>query len=111
MRLPQRLAEEALRGLRIPLSREQEVDGLAAAVDRAIQIHPAARHPDVGLVHPPRAVALPQMRPDPLLELRRIGLDPPEDGGVVDLDAAVSEHQLEVTVADREHEIPADRPE
>lgn len=33
MRLPQRLAEEALRGRRVPPGREQEVDRLAAAVD------------------------------------------------------------------------------
>jgi hypothetical protein len=41
MRLRQRLAEEALRGLGVPLGREQEVDGLAAAVDRTLQVHPA----------------------------------------------------------------------
>src|SRR4051794_5578939 len=53
MRLPQRFAEEPLRRLRIPLGREQEVDGLAAAVDRPIQVGPAALHLDVGLIHAP----------------------------------------------------------
>src|SRR5215212_8790861 len=51
------------------------------------------------------------MRPDPLLQLRRISLDPAEDGRVIDRDAAVLEHEREVAVADREHQIPAHRPE
>jgi transposase len=48
----------------------------------------------LGLVHPPRAAAPPQARPDPLLQLRGVGLDPAEDGGVVHVHAAVGEHQL-----------------
>src|SRR5690348_9339144 len=51
------------------------------------------------------------MRPDPLLQLRRVGLDPAEDGRVVDRDAAVLQHELEIAVADREHQIPAHGPE
>jgi hypothetical protein len=51
------------------------------------------------------------VRPDPLLQLRRIGLDPTENRGVVNPHAAVGEHQLEITIADREHQVPADRPE
>src|SRR3712207_9392334 len=51
------------------------------------------------------------MRPQPLLKLRRIRLDPAVNGRVVNQDAAVSEHQLEVAVADREPQVPAHRPE
>ena len=40
-----------------------------------------------------------------------IGLNPAENRGVVDLDAAIQQHQLEITVADREHPIPSDRPQ
>src|SRR3954447_20196876 len=98
VRLPQRLAEEALRGRRVPLGREQEVDRLAAAVDRAIEVGPAALHLHIRLVDPPRAVARTQVWPDPLLQLWRISLDPSEDRGVVDPDAAVGEHQLEIAV-------------
>src|SRR3954453_16774972 len=47
-------------------------------------------------VHPPRAVGPPQMRPDPLLQLSRIGLDTAEDGGVSIRDAAVLQHEREV---------------
>src|SRR4051794_3027130 len=51
------------------------------------------------------------MRPDPLRQLGCISLDPTKDGGVVDRDAAVLQHELEIAVADREHQIPAHRPE
>src|SRR4051794_27407301 len=51
------------------------------------------------------------MRPDALLQLGRVGLDPAEDGRVVDRDATVLQHELEIAVADREHQIPAYRPE
>jgi hypothetical protein len=38
-------------------------------------------------------------------------LDPPEDGGVIHLHAAVLQHELEIAVADREHQIPSDHPQ
>src|SRR5215210_9560604 len=51
------------------------------------------------------------MGPDPLLQLRRINLDPTEEGRVVDRDPTVLQHQFEITVADREHQIPAHGPQ
>src|SRR3954453_8220479 len=78
MRLAQRLAEEALGGRSIPLGREQEVDRLAPAVHRPIQVGPVALHLDIRFIYPPRAVAPVQVRPDPLLQLRGISLDPTE---------------------------------
>src|SRR3954468_18761049 len=58
-----------------------------------------------------RTVARPQVRPEPLLQLWRIGLDPAEEGRVVHLHPTVLQHQLEIAVADREHQIPSDRPQ
>ena len=55
--LAQRLAEEPLRRRGVPPGRKQEVNGLAAAVDRSIQVGPAALDLDVGLIDPPRAIA------------------------------------------------------
>ena len=43
-------------------------------------------------------------RPDTLLELGCIGLYPAKNGHMVDRDAAVLQHQFEITVADREHQ-------
>jgi hypothetical protein len=51
------------------------------------------------------------MRPKALLEILRIGLDPSENRRVVDLDAAVGQHHLEIAVADREHQVPTHGPE
>ena len=111
MRLRQCLAEKPFRRLSIALGREQKVDRLAAAVDGSIQIHPAALNFHVCLVHPLGAVAHAQVGADPLLQFDRIGLDPTEDGGVVHLNAPIQHHELEITVPDREHQIPPDRPQ
>ena len=51
------------------------------------------------------------MRPDPLLQLSGIGLDPTENGGVVNLHPAIEQHQFEIAVADWEHQVPPDRPQ
>src|SRR5208283_1334824 len=111
VRSGERLAEEPLRRGRIPPRRQQEIDRLPPTVHRPIQIRPASFHPNVGLVHPPGAVAHPQMRADSFLKLSRIGLDPAEDRRVVDFDPAIQEHQLEVAVADRKHQIPSYGPQ
>src|ERR1700719_1888391 len=51
------------------------------------------------------------MRPDPLLQLSGIGLDPTENGRVVNLHPAIEQHQFEIAVADWEHQVPPDRPQ
>ena len=107
----ERLAEEALGRLLVALGAEQEVDRLARAVDGAVEVAPLAADPDEGLVDVPRPAAGAQVPPHPLLELGGEALDPAVQGDVVDEDAAVGEHQLEVAVADREPEAPAHRPQ
>ena len=103
-------AEEALGRLLVALGAEQEVDGLAGAVDGAIQVAPLPVDPEVGLVDVPRPAAGPQVAARALLELGGEALDPAVHGRVVDLDPAVGEHALEVAVADRELQVPAHRP-
>src|SRR5215207_931942 len=51
------------------------------------------------------------MGSDPLLQLRRISLDPAKEGRVVDRDPAVLQHQFEIAIADREHQVPAHGPQ
>src|SRR5208283_1801909 len=63
------------------------------------------------LVHAPGAVAHPQMREDSLLEFPGIGLEPAKDRRVVDFDAAIKQHELEIAVTDRKHQIPTNGPE
>jgi Thiolase, N-terminal domain len=72
--------------------------------NRPIEIRPASLHPNGGFVHPPGAVAHSQMRADPLFKLRCVGLDPSEDRRVVDLDAAIEQHELQITIADGKHQ-------
>ena len=50
------------------------------------------------------------MRADSLFKLHCVGLDPSEDRRVVDLDSAVEEHEFQIAVADREHQIPSHGP-
>src|SRR5580692_2405518 len=110
MRLRHGLAKEPLRRGRIPPRRQKEIDRLPSAVHRPIEIRPASLHPDVGFVHPPGAVAHSQMRADSLFKLRCVGVNPSEDRRVVDLDAAIEQHELQITVADGKHQIPSHGP-
>lgn len=45
------LSKEAQRGIRIPLSRQQKVDGLAYRIDCPVQIFPLTSDFDVRFVH------------------------------------------------------------
>jgi hypothetical protein len=73
-------------------------------VGSSIQIDPAALNLHVGLIHPPGAVAHAQMGADPLLQFGCISLDPAKAGAVIHLNAAVHQHQLEIAIADGEHD-------
>ena len=58
-----------------------------------------------------RAGARLQMSPDPLLQRRGVSLHPAEQSRMVDHYAAVRQHRGQVAVADRERQIPAQRPQ
>jgi hypothetical protein len=50
------------------------------------------------------------MRADSPFKLRCLGLDPSEDRRVVDLDAAIEQHEFQIAVADGKHQIPSHGP-
>jgi len=52
-----------------------------------------------------------QMSPDPLLQRRGMGLYPAEQGRTADHHAAIRQHRGQVAVADRERQIPPQRPQ
>src|SRR3954454_24601464 len=99
--------EEALCCLLVPLGTEQEVDRLASAVDRSVQVAPLPADPDVRLINVPRPAARTQVGAHPLLQLRGEALDPAVQGCVIHRHAAIGEHGLEVAVADRKLQVPA----
>jgi hypothetical protein len=103
------LAEEALGGHLVAPGAEQEVDRLTRAVDRPVEVAPRTTDPEVSLVDVPRAAARLQVAAHPLLELRGEALHPAVHSRVIDLDAAVGEHALELAVADRELQVPPHR--
>src|SRR5215210_4429289 len=87
---------------------EQEVNGLTLSVDSPIQVLPLTFDLDIGFVHPPTAahgalLAVPKGR----LQERRKLLDPAVDVRMIDLDAALFHHFLQVPIAERIGQIPA----
>src|SRR3954454_8518278 len=103
--------EEALGCLLVPRGAEQKVDRLAGAVDGSVQVAPFPADPDVSLVDVPRPAARTQVVAHPLLQLRGEALDPAVHGRVIHRDAPVSEHGLEIAIADRKLQVPAHGPE
>src|ERR1700733_1408738 len=51
------------------------------------------------------------MATDPLFQRGGIGLNPAEQGGMVDANAAIRQHESEITVANREGQIPTQCPQ
>src|SRR5664279_527872 len=51
------------------------------------------------------------MRPQPLLQFGGVGLDPAEDGRVVNYHATIRQHQFEIAIAYREHQVPSHCPQ
>jgi hypothetical protein len=49
------------------------------------------------------------MRSDPLLQFLGVGLYPAKDRSVVDFYTSIEQHQLEIAIADWEHQVPTDR--
>src|SRR4051794_19499332 len=60
-----RLAEETFGRLLVALGAEQEVDRLAGAVDRPVEIAPRAADSDISFVDVPRPAARPEVAADP----------------------------------------------
>src|SRR5512147_1798696 len=87
---------------------QQEVDRPALLVDGPKQPLPFSIHPDTRLVDPPGAARIALVPADLLLQPRGVVLDPPLYGRVIDHDAALRHHLLQLAVADRVLAVPAD---
>ena len=73
------LADEALGGQQVTMLAEKELDRVTDAVDGAIEIHPPAVNPDVGLIDMPLPGDTSLARVEPLQQQRREADDPAVD--------------------------------
>ena len=103
MWLTQRLAKEPLRRCCVPFDREQEVNRLAAFIDRPVEVSSATLRLYISLVYPPRAITHSQMEPSPLLAFDGISLNPPKDRHVIHRHPAIRQQHLEVDIAHGEN--------
>ena len=104
----QHLAEKALGSLQIAPGGEQEVDGRAVLVDGPVKIMPLSSDLDVRFINPDRAAMGFAEGAQPALDQRGIGQNPAVEGRVVDLQAPLQEHLLDVTIAQRVAQVPGD---
>lgn len=102
------LAQESISGSGVATIREHEVNELAMFVDRSKEILPAPSDPHVGLIHTPRTGPESLVLADPLLDLRRVALNPSVDRRWVDLDPTLLHHLRQITIADAVLAVPAD---
>ena len=86
--------EKAFGRLGIPGGTEEKFQRIAFRVDSPVEVHPGFSDFDVGLVDFPRVVASFQMRPRAFVEFRGIGLDPPIDCRVIDMQSPVPASSL-----------------
>ncbi len=109
----QRLAQEPLGGIGIAGLRQEEVDGVATAVDRALQIRPFPSDLDAGLVHAPGPgkTARPVLPAQPLFSLGRAGLNPSAGRGVVRDCAALLRHFCKIAAAGPASAMPPHGPQ
>jgi hypothetical protein len=89
--------------------RDEDVDNLAELIDRTVYIPPPAGDLHVGLVDPPAIAHGVPAGTASLGQQRREALHPAVVGDVVDLDPALGEQLLDVTVGQPEAQVPADR--
>jgi hypothetical protein len=104
---PQGLRQEMPGGLGVAAVSQQEVDRPALLVDGAKQPLPLSVHPDARLVDPPGAAGVALVPADLLLQPRGVVLSPPPDRRVIDRNAALRHHLLELAIADRVFAVPA----
>jgi hypothetical protein len=83
-------------GLGVALWRDEHVDDLPELIDRSIHVLPSTLDLHLGLVHEPTISHGVPARAGGLGDQAREPLDPPVDGDVVNLDAALGAQLLHV---------------
>ena len=106
MRRTARLAEE--RDGRIPVARgpEQEIQRVTVAINAPVKVVPGPADTHVRLVDSLRIRGASQKWPAPLVDLRRRALHPSIDRRMVDTQAPLAHHFLEVAVTHGRPQVP-----
>ena len=92
----------------IPSGRDHEIDGVAARIDRSIQIGPVAPNPNRCLVDSPGAARTTQVSTNSFVQFRGIARDPARDSGMIHAESPLRHQLLYITVAQGIAQIPAD---
>src|SRR5689334_9597701 len=100
MSITQQLTEEVFGGAGVAIRAEHEIQGVAGGIDDPVEVSPLTPHLDVRFIHSPGIVGLFEFWADALFEFGSVALDPTVDGGVVDMQTALSHHFFEVAVAE-----------
>lgn len=100
---------EAAGGGDVAFGGEVHVDDLAVVVHCPVHVLPGPGELHVGLVVEPAAAGRVTARSGRVAEHGRDALYPPVQGDVIDLDAALDEQLLEVSVGPRVPQVPAHR--
>ena len=109
--LTDRSAQEPQRRFAIPLGRQQEVHRGGGFVYGPVEIFPGASDLHIGLIQPPSGAARPLAGTELTVQLGRVFDDPAIERRMVNLDASLFHHLLELLpVADRVGDIPPDAP-
>ena len=106
---PDRSGEEPGRRLDVAFGGDQHVDDLPVLVDGAVHEPPGAGHLHVGLIDEPPVPDRVSAWPSCVDDQRSEALHPAVQGDVVDLDAALGQELLKISVGQSEAQVPAHR--
>src|SRR5258706_8231905 len=108
MRRSKRFREETFGCLSVSGRTEQKFQGISLRIHSTIEVHPHLFHFDVRLIDAPRVVRRFEMGSASLLQFWCVALHPAVDGGVIDMQSPLKHHLLQISVAERIPEVPAD---
>jgi hypothetical protein len=108
IRRSQDFAEELLGSRGIPLLREIEVECGATRVQPSVQIDPVPGDANLGFINSPGGARPFQLPPHPPVEFGSVALHPARNRRVIDAQTAFRHQFLQISIAKREAQIPAD---
>ncbi len=102
------LPKEALCRGNVTFGTQHKFDGVPGGVDGPVKVLPFFTDFNVRLVEAVRRAAHLQVGTHSPVHLRRVTLDPPEDGDVIYRQPALAHHLFEISVAERVPAVPSD---